>query len=69
MASSYVFYVIPEHRGRAALAFLDWTDKALEVDGATAIIRTVRPGLDYSRTLARFGYTRSETAWVKRVVG
>ena len=67
MASSYVFYVMPAHRGRQAIRFMDWCDFMLGLDGAVAVVRTVRHGLDYSRTLKRMGYVESETAYVRRL--
>lgn len=68
VASSYVFYVTPAHRGRQAIRFMDWCDFMLGLDGASAVVRTVRRGLDYSRTLFRLGYHESETQYVRALV-
>ena len=64
--TTFVNYVVPEHRGRLSVRFIRWVDEALRDDGAYGVGRQVRPECDYSRTLSRLGYAESERSYFRR---
>lgn len=57
-------YVLPEHRGLRAIAFMADQDEFLQNDGVDVIVRSVQAKNDYSRTLTRLGYTAMERSYV-----
>lgn len=67
MATSHVVYVSPEHRGRAAVRFIVWTDAMLEREGAHVIARQSPVKHDQGRTYLRMGYRQIEMTYIREV--
>jgi len=60
-----VVFVLPAHRGRAAIRFLRWQDEELAGEGVDLVYRHVEIKHDYSRTLLRMDYHAEEQRFVR----
>lgn len=62
-----VLYMDREHRGVAAVRFMEWTEERLRAMGVQVIGRHVTTRMEYGRTLKRMGYEPREVLWTKQV--
>lgn len=60
-----VMYVTPGMRGRAALAFIRWSDDVLASLEANVAFRHVTVRRDYSKVLEAMGYRRQEVTYMR----
>ena len=65
MATCHVAYVVPFHRGRVGIRFIQWVDQQLMIEGATSITRQSTVHRDLSRLYGRMHYAKVEESWTR----
>jgi len=59
-------YVVPEHRGRIAVEFIEFQDERLKEEGVNIVDRnTVSRGPAFARSLTRLGYAEAEVKFIR----